>query len=396
MDLVQEFLSSELGYVVLLFALFVVPRMLQAWGIPAAITSFAMGVVAGGGFGLYKDEGSLRLLATFGIVSLFLFAGLDVSLSDLRRGRKVIALHLAVMLAMFAAVAWASVTFLDVGWRPATLVALALLTPSTGFILDSLHKHGLSSGETFWVKSKTIAAEILALLVLFATLQSATALRLAGATLSLMVMVVMLPLVFRIFARALAPYAPKSEFAFLLMLALLCAYATRQLGAYYLVGAFIVGIAARRFKDKLPTIASENMLHSVDVFASFFIPFYFFSAGVDIRREDISAHSILLGAGFLVVLAPLRTGEIALLRRFSLGESLRKSVRVAIPMMPTLVFSLVLAKILREEFAIAPFLYGGIVIYALLSTLLPSVCGLPPPSFEGLDAEEEKSQSPLP
>ncbi|MBK7092132.1 MAG: hypothetical protein IPH59_10520 [bacterium] len=64
------------------------------------------------------------------------------------------------------------------------------------------------------------------------------------------------------------------------MLAVVCAFVTRELGVYYLVGAFVAGVAAQRFREELPAMASEQMLHAVELFASVFVPFYFFNAGL--------------------------------------------------------------------------------------------------------------------
>lgn len=88
-------------------------------------------------------------------------------------------------------------------------------------------------------------------------------------------MVAVLPLLFRFFAKVVLPYAPRSEFSFLLIATVLCALITRQFGAYYLVGAFIVGVTAQRFRQQLPAIASAEMLHAIELFAGFFVPFYF-------------------------------------------------------------------------------------------------------------------------
>jgi Kef-type K+ transport system membrane component KefB len=151
-------------------------------------------------------------------------------------------------------------------------VALALLTPSAGFILESLDRLGVSERERFWIRSKAVASELVALGVLFVTLQSTSATTLGVSALALVVMIVLLPLLFEAFARRIVPYAPKSEFAFLVMLAVVCAYATRELGVYYLVGAFVVGMAAQEFRERLPALASEKMLDAVEAFASLFAP----------------------------------------------------------------------------------------------------------------------------
>ena len=270
---VREFFATEPGYVLLLFVLFVVPRFLQRFRLPTAITSFALGAGASLGFTLYAHDATLKLLSTFGIVALFLFAGLEVDTDALRRGARVITQHLVIRTALLLCGTFGIMWWLGLGVRPATLVTLALITPSAGFILDSLGRLGLSDDEQFWIKSKVIATEILALSVLFVTLQSSSIGRLGLASLALAAIIAILPVAFRFFALRVAPYAPKSEFAFLLMMALLCSYATRMLGVYYLVGAFLVGLAARRFRDQAPAVASEQMLHAIEVFASFFAPF---------------------------------------------------------------------------------------------------------------------------
>ena len=53
MEDVRAFFTTELGYVVLLFVLFVVPRFLQRMRLPSALTSFALGIVASAGLGLF-------------------------------------------------------------------------------------------------------------------------------------------------------------------------------------------------------------------------------------------------------------------------------------------------------------------------------------------------------
>ncbi len=392
----QDIAANELGYVVLLFALFVVPKFLQRWRLPSAVTSFALGAVAGMGFDLYRNDSTIHLLSTFGIVAIFLFAGLEVNGQDFRSGAGQVIRHLIVRMVLIGG----TVILIDrtffLGLRPAALVALALLTPSTGFILDTLDGFRLSNEEQFWVKTKAIATEVLALIVLFLVLQSATVGRLGLASLALLTIVVLLPPIFRIFATRIAPYAPKAEFAFLLMIALVTAYATRRLGVYYLVGAFLVGVAARRFRESLPAMASERMLHAVEVFASFFAPFYFFGAGAELQRADLSLLSIGVGVLFFLTAVPVRLGSVALLRRWTMGEGLRASARVGIPMLPTLVFTLVLASILRDTFGVGDPVIGGLIVYAMLTTLIPGfVFGGPTPTFDAPELPELTRETPI-
>lgn len=364
-------LPPELDYVLLLFALFVVPRMLQRYRLPAAVTSVALGAAAGIGFGLFAADLTVSLLATLGIVALFLFAGLEVDYVELRREARILVQHLLIGVGALVVTAVLVQVVLHLPWRPAMLVALALLTPSTGFILDSLPSLGVSDLERFWIKSKAIATELVALAVLFVTLQSTTARRLSVSALVLAGMILLLPAVFRWFAVRVLPYAPKSEFAFLLMLAVLCAFVTRRLGVYYLVGAFVVGIAAQSFRRQLPAIASDQTLHAVELFASFFIPFYFFSAGLQLRTEDFALEAVLVGGGFLATMVPLRVALVAVHRRVALGETLRTGTRIGVAMLPTLVFTLVIAEVLRDAFAVPGPIFGGLIFYTLVNTLVP-------------------------
>lgn len=376
-------IPADLLYLILLFSLFVVPRLLQRYRIPSAVTSFALGAAAGIGAGLFTHDPTVNLLSTLGIVALFLFAGLDVDLDALRGEVQVLLQHVLVRLLALWLVAWAIARLAGLDARVATLVALALLTPSTGFILDSLDGFGLSERERFWVRSKAIATELVALGVLFVTLQSASPAQLGISAAVLIAMILVLPLVFRVFARVVVPHAPRSEFTFLVMLAVACAVITRELGVYYLVGAFVVGMAATRFRERLPAIASERMLHAVEAFASFFVPFYFFHAGLELRREAFTLPALGLGVLLLAVIVPLRLAMTGVHRRLALQEPVRGAMRIGVTMLPTLVFGLVIAGILRDRYDAPPVLTGAVIFYTVASTLIPSlVLRVPPPDFE--------------
>jgi Kef-type K+ transport system membrane component KefB len=386
-------LSREVQYLLVVVGLFIVARVLQRYRIPSAVTCVALGAVAGMGFGLFHDDGAVPLLATLGIVSLFLFAGLDVDFSDLRRGFRVTIGHLFLQVILLALVARLLSEMFALEWRAAVLFALAILTPSTGFILDSLAGFGLSEKQQFWVKTKAIASELVALAALFVVVQSASASSLGLSSLALAAMILGLPVVFQFFASRILPHAPKSEFAFLLILALVCAFATRQLGVYYLVGAFVVGVTAVRLRERLPALASERLTIGIELFASFFIPFYFFKAGLHLHQEYFEWQAVLLGLGFVLAVVPVRVGIVAGFRRLVLGEPWRDGVRVGMSLVPTLVFTLVLADILRERYALSPHLFGALVVFALVNTALPGfVLRAAPPDF--VEPEMRRSQPP--
>jgi Kef-type K+ transport system membrane component KefB len=376
-------MSDDVAYVALLFTLFVAPRFLQRFGVPSALSALGFGAIAGLGLGVPASDTIIRLLATLGIVALFLFAGLDVEVSELRRERRILIEHVIVRLLLLVPTAWAASTLLAVEARTGVLIALALITPSAGFILDSLNAWGLSEKERFWIRSKAIATELVALAVLFVVLQSTSLLKLGLSSVALIAMIAVLPVVFRWFAAAVLPHAPRSEFGFLVMIATMCAMATRSLGVYYLVGAFVVGMAAQQFRTRLPALSSERMLHAVEAFGSLFVPFYFFRAGLELSPEAFSIQAVLVGLVCIVFVIPMRLLLVAGHRAIRFRERLSETIRIGVPMLPTTVFTLVLVEILRAQGAVAPYVLGGLIIYMLVNTLVPSmVLRKPAISFE--------------
>lgn len=152
-----------------------------------------------------------------------------------------------------------------------------------------------------------------------------------------------------------------------------CALLTRSLGVYYLVGAFAVGMAALQFRQKLPSFASAPMLDTVEAFASLFVPFYFFHAGVALSADYFSPLAIGTAAVFLAAAIPMRLGAVAFHRWMRFSEPWRQGLRVGVSMLPTTVFTLVLVDILRATFSAPPFLLGALVIYTFVNTLVPSL-----------------------
>jgi Kef-type K+ transport system membrane component KefB len=387
--------TEELQYLLVVVGLFLVPRVLQRFRIPSAITCVTLGAILGMGFHIFHDDSVVPLLATLGIVALFLLAGLEVDVAEMRRGLRVTLGYLVLQLLLLAGGTWLFVPLFELEWRPALLLALAILTPSTGFILDSLHVFGLSEQQQFWVKTKAIASELVALAALFLVVQSSHVADLAFASVALGAMLAVLPFAFYVFAKRVLPFAPKSEFTFLLILALLCAFITRKLGVYYLVGAFVVGVTAVRLRKRLPELASERLLIGIELFASFFIPFYFFKAGLHLQSSLFGLKAVMLGLAFVAIAVPLRVAIVAGFRSLALGEKKEDSVRVGLSLVPTLVFTLVLADILRERYALPDHLFGALTVFALLNTAIPGfVLRSAPPDFVAPDAPRSTMAPP--
>lgn len=365
--------SATFIYLAVVFGLLVIPRALQRFRLPAQLTCFAFGIIVAGFFKPLVNDIVISYLATLGIASLFLFAGLEVDLVELRRQLPSLAGHFAVRGLVLVACATIAAKYFHLGWQVDWMVALALLTPSTGFILDMLPHSGLDHIEQSEVALHAVAGEVTAVF-LFLVLSQAGSIKtllISGGAIALLI--AFMPLVFLALGRYVVPYAPGSEFSLLLMVGLICAIITKMLGVYYLVGAFVAGLVARSLSKRLTTLASPVNLEAIQLFASFFIPFYFFHNGLGVPAAALVRGSLLYGFALAVLVIPVRLAVVWLQSRFMQHRGHRGSLRVAVALTPTLIFTLVIAEILRDNFSISPSLYGGLLVYAAIASILPAL-----------------------
>lgn len=366
------FASQETKYFFLIFVLFVLPKFLTRFGIPQAITSFAFGIFCSQVLHLFDHDMTIKILGSLGIMSLFLFAGMEIDFAELKTHRKILLGHILFRIVSCCIVCFTTASVFSLDYRVAAILSLALLTPSAGFILDSLdNSKVLPHIDKFWIKVKAISGEIAALLAIFVFVNSSSLFDLSVASMALTTLLVFIPRVFALFSKKIAPYAPGSEFGFLLMMSVVCGVLTKKLGVYYLVGAFAVGVAARSFEGE--GINTKSLMKSLKLFSSFFVPFYFFQAGLGISKEVFSLASVGYGFVFIMTIIPLRLYSIISHRKIALQETLTDSLPIATALLPNLVFGLVLADILHSTFHISQTLYGALIIYTIAATILPPI-----------------------
>jgi Kef-type K+ transport system membrane component KefB len=362
-----------LVYLLTIFGLLVVPRALQRFRLPAPLTCFLIGIVTAIYFKPLVSDRVGQAVATFGVASLFLLAGLEVDIVEIRRSLPRLSGHLGFRTLFLSAIAWLAMHYLHLAWQPALLLGLGLLTPSTGFILDILPYSGLEPTEQTEVAINAISGEITALIVLFIVSEAGSMRALAVSAVALLLLIVLTPFLFLLLGKYVVPYAPGSEFSLLMMVGIMCAVITENLGIHYLIGAFTVGLVAGLLKDRMASLASHENLHAVRLFASFFVPFYFFHQGLVVPTGALAIEALLYGVGLSAVVIPIRLLKNWLQARYISHRSAQGGVRVAVALAPTLIFTLVIAGILHEEFNISDALYGGLLVYAAITTLLPSL-----------------------
>jgi Kef-type K+ transport system membrane component KefB len=359
--------------------------------VPAPVWALLLGVGAGIALPEFRGDEVIKQLGTLGVASLFLFAGLEVRTEDLRSDARALTVHVGTRVVTLALLA--AGVFLASGYEPraAILVALAVLTPSTGFILGAVKGMGLTDDERRSVRLKAIAAEILALAVLFFVLGSASMQELALSTAGIVGLAVAIPLLFRGAARYVLPHAPGSEFALVIIVALVAAHATDALGVHYFIGAFLVGVLVQRVRGDLPASSSSATMHAIELFSSFFMPYYFFSAGLALPVSALIPEAFLLGVALSAVALPARALIVTLQRKLTLRERWREGLRIAVPLLPTLIFALVIGEILHAQFGLPDVAYGALVVYAIVSTVVPSlVLGTPASRFDPAGAARDE------
>jgi Kef-type K+ transport system membrane component KefB len=376
--------TSTLIYLAIVFGILVVPRALQRFRLPAPLTCFIFGIVVAMFYKPLSEDRVMAVVATLGIASLFLFAGLEVDLVEIRRQIPRLIGHLGIRAIFLVLTAWLAIRYLHMGWQPAALLALGLFTPSTGFILDTLAQSGLEADEQNEVTISAIAGEITALAVLFVVSQASSVGNLAISSIALVLLIVLTPFLFLALGKYVVPYARGSEFSLLLMVGIICAVISEDLGVHVLVGAFVAGLVAGLLSERMTTLASEENLNAVRLFASFFVPFYFFHEGLEVPTGALVLKALLYGVAISVAVLPIRVGKNWLEGRVFSKRTSQSGIRVAVALTPTLIFTLVIASILHKSFHIDEALYGGLLVYAAISTLLPSfvlpgLVQLPPP-----------------
>ena len=101
-------------------------------------------------------------------------------------------------------------------------------------------------------------------------------------------------------------------------------------------------------------------------------PFYFFNEGLEVPASALVLRSLLYGVVMSLTVLPIRIAKDWIGCRFFAGRSAKSGTRVAVALVPTLIFTLVIAGILHETFHVDDALFGGLLVYAAISTILPS------------------------
>ena len=368
----QISISHDLEYLAIFSLVLIFPKLLLRYKIPSGITALVIGIIVGFFDPKVSTDQLFRFLSQIGITSLFVFAGLEVEFDELKRDRKYLGRYLIKSIFFISILAIAISKIFELSYQWSFLMSLGIFTPSAGFIINSLHSFNISADREYWIKSKAISKEIISIILLFFALQVNEP-RAMGVSLAFFaVLYLLLPLIFKFFFRFISPYAPNTEVPFLVALSLISGVISKELGAYYLVGAFMVGLIGSRFKSEIFKDKEESIFMSLSSFFNVFLPFYFFYSGLKINVLEIELNAFLMGLAFVVIFIPLRLFVIYLSVNTLDGENKIGKRKISLSLMPTLIFGLVIAGILKDKNAISDTLFYALIIYTLLSSLVPA------------------------
>lgn len=366
-------ITHDLEYLAIFSLVLIFPKVLMRFKVPSGITALLIGIVIAVFDPELKADNLFRFLSQIGITSLFLFAGLEVEFDELKEDKVYLTKYLTKSLIILIAIAYGISSYFKLPFQESFIYSLGIFTPSAGFILTSLHSLNIGTDHEYWVKSKAISKELIAIVLLFFALQGGDLKSLAISTAFFTFLFLLLPVLFRLFFKFVSPYAPNSEVPFLVVLSLIAGVLSKEMGAYYLVGAFVVGIVGGQFKKQIFKEGEENMLHSLSSFFKTFLPFYFFYAGLNIFFNEITLEAFKIGSIMLVIFIPLRLLVIASSMKFFMDEVKKNPYKISLSLMPTLIFGLVIAGILKERGIVPSVLVYSLLIYTLLNSIIPSL-----------------------
>jgi Kef-type K+ transport system membrane component KefB len=365
-------ISIEIKYIITLFVVLFLPKILLRFRIPSGLTALFLGILCTQTLGWFQDSQVLLLLSRLGITSLFVFAGMEIDLKVLAQHKKPLLKSLAnsILLIIFTALIINLMTGLSI--QISLISAIAIFTPSAGFILSSLKYYKLNEEEVFWIKLKAIAKEIAAVLILFIALKLDNPFDLIKTTTIFGFGVLVLTPLFKIYLNKIAPYAPKSEVSFLVLISFIFGVIAKKLGTYYLVGAFAVGIVAGQFNFFTTGKEAKRIEDSLQSFYNIFIPFYFFSTGLIVTSDFFTLPGLWVGIALVLTIIPIRILSVVYSIKFFLPEFWNERGPISVALVPNLIFGLVVMSILKTEFLVPNLYLSGILIYTIVASLIPA------------------------
>ncbi len=366
-------------FFIIITTLFFIPKVIRRfYKIPSPITEVVLGILLGILLPQYFFlDDMLSILGTLGIIILFVYSGMEVDTSFIFKNKKFFIENILLSIFIFLIVGFAINMFLHLNFQIAFLISLALTTPSASFIISSLSKENEKLNR--WITGKAIIGELSALLLMIILLKISNTTSLIIALTIVLTLIIILPIILKFLYQKIFSKLIGMEFSFIFVVAIISAFATEFVGVHFLVGAFIAGMVSRRFlttisEDKKSKLAfdinnnvTEKITESFGFFTIVFAPFYFFTIGLKLNMDVFTLNNILIAGTLCFSIVILRVLLMLLHRMARMDENLFNSLRISATVIPTLVFSFVIAEILLNQFNISQNTYYILMLYGVFS-----------------------------
>lgn len=378
-------------FMFLMVGLFFVPKLLQKAKIPAPVTEFFLGVAVVlliPAFVTQEMTSIVTVFATIGVITIFMFAGTEVDFHFLQRNRKRIFLSVAAHVVLIAILALL-LLWLDLSGRldalpgasaislvAALLISLVLITPSSGFIVSMLNTSKVSTRHKAHHTARAISVEIVAILLLIVLLQLGQPINIFFVFIALAAIVMGLPWLINLAYSKILSKLVNVEFSFFFVVALISAYATELLGLHFIIGAFVAGLVIHNFIEllvqdtRLTHKRADRLVHGMNFLATLFVPFYFFSVGMQFQSAYFRPAIIIPALVLFVVVTCLRLGIISWFQAMY-SKRFKHELRGATALLPTLMVGFIIADIIHQSGYISDSLFAVLIWYAVLTSLTP-------------------------
>lgn len=379
--------GKDLEFLLIFGLVLIFPKLFLRFKLPSGISALLIGIIFSVVDPSLRDEQLFKFLAQIGITSLFLFAGLEVEVDELKKDLPYLKKYLLKFVTILGLIAIGFHFLQDMSFSNAVIFSLGIFTPSAGFILTSLHSFNTNESQDHWIKSKAISKEILSIILLFLALQGSDINAMVISLVFFAALYFILPWLFKMFFKFISPYAPNAEIAFLVVLSLTAGIISKEIGAYYLVGAFVVGLIGSRFKEEIFKEGEIALFRSLSNFFTVFLPFYFFSAGLKLSIEGFTLEAFGLAIIMIALFIPLRMALVITSIKYFMNNALLKGYKISLSLLPTLIFGLVIATVLLQRGEVDKKLVYSLIIYTLITSLIPTLV------FPFLSSKDRQSES---
>jgi len=361
--------------IVIIFALSTLVNLVfNKTKIPNVVGYLLTGIIAGPHLlSLVKSKHEIELMAEIGVVLLLFTIGLEFSLKQLLKIRRIVLLGGFLQVALTAFVFYLSTYLFGLSWQSSLLIGFLAALSSSALVLKLLQERSeLTSNYGRTVLGILIFQDLMLVpLLLFTNLLGDHQVNLTGEILLLALKAVMIIGLVFVGSRWLLPRIlrqiamTKNQELFMMSVFLIClgiALLTAELGMTLAFGAFLAGLMISESEY------SHNVFGNIIPFKDTFTSFFFVSIGMllDLSFVADNIQLVLLSVLLVIVIKFV----IASGTGFVLGHTLRGTVLVGVALSQVGEFSFILAEIGFAYAILSDFYYQLFLAVAVITMAL--------------------------